>query len=118
LEQIRHTLKVMPTSTEIARRNRALIAFTLLTGARDSAIASMKLNHVDLVASRVDQDAREVNTKFSKSFETFFFPVGDDVRSILADWVTYLREEKLWGKDDPISRGRGFPRRSAGVRSQ
>jgi len=29
-------------------RNRALIAFTLLTGARDSAIASMKLKHVDL----------------------------------------------------------------------
>ena len=28
---------------DIARRNRALFAFTLLTGARDSAIASMRL---------------------------------------------------------------------------
>jgi len=92
----------MPTGTEIERRNQALIAFTVLTGARDSAIASMKLKHVDLVASRVDQDAREVNTKFSKTFETFFFPVGDEIRAIVADWVTYLREEKLWGNDDPL----------------
>jgi len=92
----------MPTGTEIERRNRALIAFTLLTGARDSAIASMKLKHVDLIATRVNQDAREVKTKFSKTFETFFFPVGDDIRSIVADWVTYLREEKLWGNDEPL----------------
>jgi len=92
----------MPTSTEIERRNRALVAFTLLTGARDSAIASMKLKHVDLVASRVDQDAREVNTKFSKTFETFFFPVGAEIRGIVADWVTYLRQERLWGNDDPL----------------
>jgi hypothetical protein len=31
----------MPHGDEIERRNRALVAFTLLTGARDSAIASM-----------------------------------------------------------------------------
>ena len=48
LEQVKHVISVMPFGTEIERRNRALIAFTLLTGARDSAIASMKLKHVDL----------------------------------------------------------------------
>jgi integrase/recombinase XerD len=58
------------------RRNRALVAFTLLTGARDSAIASMKLKHVDLKEGCVQQDAREVKTKFSKTFTTYFFPVG------------------------------------------
>ncbi len=70
----------MPSETEIERRNRALVAFTLLTGARDSAIASMKLKHVDLIAGCVHQDAREVKTKFSKTFTTFFFPVGDEIR--------------------------------------
>ena len=64
----------MPADTEIEKRNRALVAFTLLTGARDSAIASMKLKHVDLNAGCVNQDAREVQTKFSKTFSTFFFP--------------------------------------------
>ena len=38
LEQIKHVIKAMPSNTEIERRDRALIAFTLLTGARDSAI--------------------------------------------------------------------------------
>jgi integrase len=78
------------------------MAFTLLTGARDSAIASMKLKHVDLVAGSVNQDAREVKTKFSKTFDTFFFPVGDEIREIVAQWVMYLRKEKLWGNDDPL----------------
>jgi integrase len=102
MEQIKHVIGVMPTNTEIARRNRALVAFTLLTGARDSAIASMKLKHVDLIADCVNQDAREVNTKFSKTFNTFFFPVGEEVHGIVSEWVSYLREEKLWGNDDPL----------------
>ena len=92
----------MPTDTEIERRNRALVAFTLLTGARDSAIASMKLKHVDLIVGCVNQDAREVKTKFSKTFNTFFFPVGEEIREIVTEWVSYLRDEKLWGNDDPL----------------
>jgi integrase len=102
LEQIKHVINKMPPGTEIERRNRALVAFTLLTGARDSAIASMKLKHVDLIVGCVNQDAREVKTKFSKTFSTFFFPVGEEIREIVAEWVLYLRDEKLWGNDDPI----------------
>jgi integrase len=93
---------MMPAGSEIERRNRSLVAFTLLTGARDSAIASMKLKHVDLIEGCVYQDAREVKTKFSKTFTTYFFPVDEEVRQIVADWVHFLREEKLWGNDDPL----------------
>ena len=102
LEQAKHVIAMMATTSEIERRDRALIAFTLLTGARDSAIASMKLKHVNLITGSVNQDAREVKTKFSKTFTTYFFPVGDDVRQIVVDWVQYLREVKLWGNDDPL----------------
>ena len=102
LGQIKHVLNTMPTNTDIELRNRALIAFALLTGARDSAIASMKLKHVDLIANSINQDAREVKTKFSRTFQTFFFPVGDEIRQIVAEWVSHLREGKLWGNDDPL----------------
>ncbi|BCG63831.1 MAG: integrase/recombinase XerD [Methyloprofundus sp.] len=78
MEQIKHVIESMPNKSDIERRNRGLIAFTLLTGARDSAIASMKLKYVDIIGNSVFQDAREVKTKFSKTFTTFFFPVGDD----------------------------------------
>jgi len=74
----------------------------LLTGARDSAIASLKLKHVDLVAASVFQDARDVKTKFSKTFTTFFFPVGAEIRQIVDDWVQHLRRDLLWGHDDPL----------------
>ena len=102
LEQIKHVISKMPIATEIACRNRALMAFTLLSGARDGAIASMKLKHIDLISESVFQDAREVQTKFSKTFKTFFFPVGDEISKIVSDWVNFLREEKFWGNDDPL----------------
>lgn len=102
LEQVKHVIAMMPLDTEIDRRNRALIAFTLLTGARVRAITSMKLKHVDLAVGCVYQDAREVRTKFSKTFPTYFFPVDDEIREIFEDWVRYLREEELWGNNDPL----------------
>ena len=102
IEQIKHVIEKMPVVTDIERRNQALVAFTLLTGMRDSAIASLKLKHVDLIAGSVFQDAREVKTKFSKTFTSYFFPVGDDIREIVVGWVDYLKLELLYGNDDPL----------------
>lgn len=102
MEQIKHVIASMPANSEIERRNRAVLAFALLTGARDSALASMRLKHVDLVAGSVFQDERDVKTKFSKTFTTYFFPVGADVRQIVDEWVNHLRREKLWGNEDPL----------------
>lgn len=102
LEQVKHAIGTMPSECEIQMRDRTVLAFTLLTGARDGAIVSLKLKHVDLSTNSVFQDAREVRTKYSKSFKTFFFPVGDDIQQIVVDWVKYLQEVKLWGNDDPL----------------
>jgi integrase len=78
LEQIKHVIAKMPTGTVTQRRDRAEVAFALVTGARVRAIASMKLKHVDLDRKCVNQDASEVRTKGSKTFTTPFFPVGDE----------------------------------------
>ncbi len=102
LEQLMHTLSVMPVNSAIQKRDRALLAFTLLSGARDSAIASLKLKHIDFNSDTVYQDAREVKTKFSKTFTTNFFPVDDVVRNIVFEWVQYLKIELLFGNDDPL----------------
>lgn len=76
LEQLMKVLEEMPCSTPIEMRNRTLIAFVILTGARDGAVASAKIKHLDLSEQSFYQDARDVNTKFSKTFVTHFFPVG------------------------------------------
>ena len=102
LEQIKHVISSMPANSEIEQRNRALIAFTLLTGARDSAIASAKLKHINLDENCFFQDARDVKTKFSKTFSTFFFPIDNAIKQIVVNWIAYLKSEKLWGNDDPL----------------
>jgi len=102
LEQIRHVLDIMPGETDIQRRDKAIVAFTIVTGARDAAIASLRLKHVDLATRSVFQDGREINTKNRKTFTTTFFPVGADIETIVCDWVAYLKSDKLFGPDAPL----------------
>jgi integrase len=102
LEQVQHVIRTMPAADDLQLRDRAVVAFILLTGARDGAAASLKLKHLDLMEGCVVQDAREVATKFGKTFTTWFFPVGDDIRRIVEEWAGHLREKLLWGPDDPL----------------
>ena len=70
----------MPDKTDIERRDRALVAFAILSGARDRAIISFRLKHIDIEHDLIEHDARDVRTKRAKTFTTWFFPVGDDIR--------------------------------------
>lgn len=110
LAQLEHVLSTMPAGTDLERRDRALIALAMLTGARDGALASLKLKHIDLAHSRLDQDARDVKTKFAKTFSTWFFPVEGEARVIVTDWVEHLRNVCLWGDSDPL-----FPSTRMGI---
>lgn len=102
IDQVRHVINSIAQIDELARRDRALIAFALLSGARDDAIASLSLRHVDIVRRTVFQDARVVRTKNRKTFTSWFFPVGDDIEAIVADWIAFLHSEWLFGPDDPL----------------
>ena len=105
LEQIRAVIFSMPSSNDIEKRNRALIAIAILTGARINALISLRLKHIDIDRELVRQNPAEVKTKFSKAIDTYFFPVGDDIKAIFIDWYKYLIETKLYGNNDPL-----FPR--------
>jgi integrase len=102
LAQVRLMINAVPNETDINRRDRALLAFSILSGARDKAIISFRLKHIDIARSLIEQDPREVRTKRAKTFTSWFFPVGEDIRKIVVDWVEFLREEKGFGPDDPV----------------
>jgi integrase len=102
VSQVRAMIEAIPVATEIQQRDRALIAFALLSGARDRAIISFRLKHIDVENELIEQDARDVRTKRAKTFTTWFFPVGDDIRKIVIDWVVFLREQKGFGPGDPL----------------
>ena len=99
--RIARATREQPVPT-LAQMHRALVAFAVLTGARDGALASFKMKHVDLPGQRIFQDAREVKTKFSKTFNSTFFPVGGEAQAIVIEWVAHLRDTLLWGNDDPL----------------
>jgi integrase len=102
LEQIHRVLDSMPQQTEVDRRNRAMVALASLTAARADALASMRLQHIDIKSGCITQDARQVRTKNSKSFPTFFVQIGGNARDIVEDWISYLERERLWGPNDPL----------------
>lgn len=110
LDQVRHVIGIMPAGTALERRNRALVAFAMLTGARVAALATFRLGHVDMSGGFVEQDARTVDTKAAKSFRTYFMPVDDAALAIVAAWVEELARDHLWGPDDPL-----FPATEVGL---
>lgn len=110
MADIHNVIALMPASTDIELRDRAVVAFTILTGARDGATASFLLKHIDITGRRLFQDGREVATKFRKSFPTFFFPVEGQAEEIVGEWVAHLKNRHGFGPDDPL-----FPRTKVGL---
>ena len=102
LEQVRHVLATMPSATPLERRDRALVAFAAITGARGNALASFRLRHIDLAGGFVEQDAREVRTKAAKTFRTYFMACCEGALEIVADWIGELECDHLWGPADPL----------------
>lgn len=101
LAEIRKAVGAMPIGTVLERPDRAVVAFALVSGARDNAIASFSLKHIDVAARTVFQDAREVRTKNAKTFTSTFFPVGRDFEAIVAEWMGDLAANGF-GPNDPL----------------
>ena len=110
LAQVHRVLAAMPADKVLERRDRALVAFAALTGARVGALASFRLEHVNIEEGFVEQDARTVRTKFAKSFRTYFKPIGGDALAIVTGWRTELERDHDWGGDDPL-----FPQTQTGL---
>lgn len=102
LEQIQHVIDSVPSETPLERRDRAIIAFTLLSGARDDAIASLNIGHVDLLQRTVFQDGATVRTKNRKTFKSAFFPVGAEIEAIIGEWINELKTDYLFAETDPL----------------
>ncbi len=102
LAQLYHVLASMPSETVLERRDRALLALAMLTGARANALASFRLGHVDLVSGYIDQDARTVRTKASKSFRTYFMPIGGEALAIFGAWHRELVSDQTRGPGHPL----------------
>lgn len=105
LEYVRKVVESIEPKTEVDRRDRALISFTLLSGMRDKAIATLPLGCFDTETFVIQQNPRKgVETKFSKLIPTTLFPFDGKMLSDVVEWSRYLMA-KGFGSQDPL-----FPR--------
>jgi site-specific recombinase XerD len=102
LEQVQKVIRRMPSRGAIELRNRAVLACLLLTGSRVTALIDLRLKHVRPDRLGINFDARDVRTKRSKTFTTYFFRFGDDIRDMFLSYVDYLRGELSFRPDDPL----------------
>ncbi len=104
IEQVRTVIESIEPVTEVDRRDRALISFALLTGARISAIVSLPIGSFDRNDCVVDQNpALGVKTKYAKRITTALFPLKyEKPREYFLDWYDYLVNKKGFGSNDPI----------------
>jgi len=109
LQMIENVVANLPNATPIQKRNRAMIAFTAITGIRDGAMITLKLKHVDTNRRLVLQNPLEVATKFSKLIYTFLFPLNTTFEKTILDWIQFLREDHLFADHDPL-----FPKTAVG----
>lgn len=106
LEYVMELTKSFKINTEIDQRDRALIAFLLLSGMRHGAIISLPLGCFDRDNFEIKQDhGKGVNTKFGKSFNSTLFRFNDDLLNYVIDWAKYLEKRKLFNSANPL-----FPR--------
>jgi site-specific recombinase XerD len=103
LDYVEKLVDSIQIETEIDRRDQALIAFLLLSGMRDRAVATLPLGCFDREALKVDQDpAKGVQTKFGKSFVSVLFPFSDKLVEYVVGWAEYLERIKLLAPTDPL----------------
>lgn len=102
LAQVQRAFEAMPDATSHQKRDKALMALLMLTGARIGAVASLRLKHIDLERRHVFQDAREVNTKNAKTMNTTFFPMGEAYFAAVADYMRHLQEDLMYGPEDAV----------------
>jgi integrase len=103
-EEIKKVIESIRIETEIDKRDRAIICYAWLTGARISAIYSIPMQAFDPDKLIVYQSPQlDVKTKFSKNICTAFFPIGYELaKEYFLEWVKFLSEEKKFGPKDPI----------------
>ena len=73
IEELEKVVFSLPSETDIQKRDRAIIAFVLLTGVRDGTLSDFKLKHINLEKELLHQDPKEVERSSVRKFTLSFF---------------------------------------------
>ncbi len=106
LEYVKKLTDSIEIITEIDKRDRALIAFLLLSGMRDKAICTLPICCFDRNTLEINQDPKfGVETKFGKAIYSKILRIDNKLLEYILNWSEYLEKDKLFSSTDPL-----FPR--------
>lgn len=106
----------MPASSNIEKRNRVTVTLYAHTGCRINGLRTLKVKHLDLADNQVYLGARDVETKFAKTFASLFVVIDPVQMNILQHYSDLLKANLLFGPNDPsfpapertFTKGKGF----------
>ena len=93
--------QAMPASIPIELRNRAIIALLITTGIRVAALVTLRAKHVNTHTRWINQDPREVSTKFGKHIRTYCLDLGSGLLDAIQQWARW-RQAQGFGTDAPF----------------
>ncbi len=97
------TIRRMPETNEMERRNKALFSLFLLTTPRMASIQQARIDRIRYMkeydAWAFIQDPRLQNTKFSRNITAFFIGDVPDIVENVVSWKMYLQEQGCKGTD-------------------
>ncbi len=102
LEQIK-AMCSFPVVSEVDMRDRALIAFTALTGMRDRAIVTLRFGCYDPDEKLIKQlPSMGVETKFRKDIYTTLLAFDNELFGYFSEWYEHLRKDRHFDGSDPL----------------
>ncbi len=104
LDEIKSVVNNIRVKTEVDMRDKALIAFLILTGMRISAVISLPMQAFDKQKLIIEQSPKMgVKTKNSKKILSTFLPIDwESGEEIFLNWYYYLENKKGFSAKKPI----------------
>ena len=113
LDQVKAVTAAIKIENEVDLRDRALMAFTLLSGMRVEAVMTLPLECISIDDLEISQDPKQgVRTKFSKRITTTLFNFDPTLLSYVKEWIEFLTTKKLFSPQDPLFPGTKLEQKS------
>ena len=114
-DEVKKIIESIEVENEIDMRDRAILSFSLISGMRISAIATLRIKNFDRESELIDQNPGDgVQTKNSKKILTTFFPIGwGEPKRYFLEWYDHQLARGA-RPDEPIfpSTLKGFSEKS------
>lgn len=89
-------------NTEVDLRDKVILIILYCTGIRVGALISLPIKCLDIFEWNIYQYPKEgVNTKFTKTIDSYFFNFNQEWRDTVKEYVNLLKE-KGFGYNDPL----------------